>query len=113
MTREELFKKNFPEYVTEKGECLNPYWDLFNAGIECATYELNKGCIQILTKEKAELEAQIEKMKSQYDYAFNQLCKSREILCSMLSQYRDRKEIDYSTRECGEKILKEGVYNND
>lgn len=60
-----------------------------------------------------ELEAQIEKMKLQYDYAFNQLCKSREILCSMLSQYRDRKEIDYSTRECGEKLLKEGVYKND
>ena len=61
----------------------------------------------------AELEAKIEKMKSQYDYAFNQLCKSREILCSMLSQYRDRKEIDYSTRECGEKLLKEGVCKND
>ena len=57
-----------------------------------------------------ELEAQIEKMKSQYDYAFNQLCKSREILCSILSQYKDRKEIDYSTRECGEKLLKEEVY---
>lgn len=63
-------------------------------------------------KRIAELEAQIEKMKSQYDYAFNQLCKSREILCSMLSQYRDRKEIDYSTRECGEKLLKEEVYKN-
>lgn len=59
-----------------------------------------------------ELKVQIEKIKSQYDYAFNQLCKSREILCSMLSQYRDRKEIDYSTRECGEKLLKEGVYKN-
>ena len=56
---------------------------------------------------------QIEKMKSQYDYAFNQLCKSREILCSILSQYRNRKEIDYSTRECGEKLLKEGVFKND
>lgn len=41
MNEEELFKKNFPEYVTEKGMCLSPYWDLFNAGIECATYELN------------------------------------------------------------------------
>ena len=51
-------------------------------------------------------------MKLQYDYAFNQLCKSREILCSMLSQYRDRKEIDYSTRECGEKLLKEELYKN-
>ena len=59
MTKEELFKKNFPEYVTEKGACLSPYWDLFSAGIECATYELNKGCIQILTKENAELKNQV------------------------------------------------------
>lgn len=55
MTKEEVFKKNFPEYVTEKGECLSPYWDLFSAGIECATYELNKGCIQTFIKENAEL----------------------------------------------------------
>ena len=60
---EELFKKNFPEYVTEKGMCLSPFYDLFSAGIECATDELNKGCIQTLTKENAELKVQIEKMK--------------------------------------------------
>lgn len=30
----ELFKKNFPEYVTEKGMCLSPFWDLFSAGLE-------------------------------------------------------------------------------
>ena len=59
MTKEELFKKNFPEYVTEKGACLSPFWDLFSAGIECATYELNKGCIQTLTKENAELKARL------------------------------------------------------
>lgn len=69
--------------------------------------------IGMLNSKIAGLKQQIEKKKSQYDYAFNQLCKSREILCSMLSQYRDRKEIDYSTRECGEKLLKEGVYKND
>ena len=66
-----------------------------------------------LQNQVKELEAQIEKMKLQYDYAFNQLCESRKILCSMLSQYRDRKEIDYFTRECGEKLLKQGVYKND
>jgi regulator of replication initiation timing len=60
-----------------------------------------------------ELETQIEKMKKQYDYAFSQLCESREIVCSMLSQYRDKKEIDYSTRERGEKLLKQGVYINE
>lgn len=83
------------------------------------TFESYLSCYDCLQKyvsaerRIAELETQIEKMKSQYDYAFNQLCKSREILCSMLSQYRDRKEIDYSTRECGEKLLKEGVCKND
>jgi hypothetical protein len=63
MTKEELFKKNFPEYVTEKGVCLSPFWDLFSAGIECATYELNKGCIQTLTKENTELKEQLTKAK--------------------------------------------------
>lgn len=65
MTKEELFKKNFPEYVTEKGACLSPFWDLFSAGIECATYELNKGCIQTLTKENAELKVQVEKLQNE------------------------------------------------
>ena len=60
-----------------------------------------------------ELEAQIAKMKSQYDYAFNQLCESREIVCLMLSQYKNKKEIDYSTKERGEKLLKQGVYKYD
>ena len=64
-------------------------------------------------KRIAELEAQIEKMKLQYDYAFNQLCESREIVCLMLSQYKNKKEIDYSTRERGEKLLKQWVYKND
>lgn len=60
MTREEIFKKNFPQYVTEKGVCLSPFWDLFDAGIEAATFELNKGIIQVLTKENAELKADYE-----------------------------------------------------
>ena len=66
-----------------------------------------------LEKRIAELEAQIEKMKSQYNYAFNQLCESREIVCLMLSQYKNKKEIDYSTKERGEKLLKQGVYKYD
>ena len=66
-----------------------------------------------LTDKVKELEAQIEKMKSQYNYAFNQLCESREIVCLMLSQYKNKKEIDYSTRERGEKLLKQGVYKYD
>ncbi len=78
MTKEELFKKNYPEYVTEKGECLSPYWDLFSAGIECATYELNKGCIQILTKEKAELEQKLAKETDQRIYNFNKSIEWKE-----------------------------------
>lgn len=63
MTEEEVFKKNFPQFCTEKGECLSPFYDVFEAGVELATAELNKGIIQSLTKENAELKAQIEKMK--------------------------------------------------
>ena len=66
-----------------------------------------------LTDKVRELEQQIEKMKSQYDYALNQLCESREIVCLMLSQYENKKEIDYSTKERGEKLLKQGVYKYD
>lgn len=63
MTDEEFFYKSFPQYCTEKGKCLSPFYDLFEAGVEIATAELNKGIIQSLTKENSELKAQIEKMK--------------------------------------------------
>ena len=139
MTEEEYFRKNNPDFCYGE-KPLSPYWDLFQDGVEFGERQSEKeiadlketnailsesvainhkdleykvSVIEQRNKRIAELEQQIEKMKSQYDYAFNQLCKSREILCSMLSQYRDRKEIDYSTRECGEKLLKEGVYKND
>lgn len=42
MNGEELFKKNFPEYVTEKGMCLSPYWDLFSAGMEAGETKWHK-----------------------------------------------------------------------
>lgn len=64
MAKEELFKRYFPEYVTEKGTCLSPYWDLFSAGVECATFELNNGCIQTLTKENAELQDKLKNLSS-------------------------------------------------
>lgn len=44
MSEANFFKKNFPQFVTEMGECLSPYWDLFDAGVEYATHELDKGC---------------------------------------------------------------------
>lgn len=42
---------------------LSPYYDVFGAGVEIATAELNKGIIQSLIKKNVELETQIEKMK--------------------------------------------------
>jgi hypothetical protein len=39
---EELFKKNFPEYVTEKGMCLSPYWNIFCAGLEAGEPKWHK-----------------------------------------------------------------------
>lgn len=42
MTSEEIFKKNFPQFVTEKGVCLSPFWDLFDAGIEAGRLQWHK-----------------------------------------------------------------------
>lgn len=64
--------------ITAKGMCLSPYWDLFNAGIECATYEFNKGCIQTLTKEKADLERENEELNIK-------LLKAKEIIKKLLN----------------------------
>lgn len=95
MTKEELFKKNFPEYVTEKGACLSPFWDLFSAGIECATYELNKGCIQTLTKENAELKARLFCTKETCDNCGFVKCENfqrqrKSEPCSVYISYKDR-----------------------
>ena len=104
MTNDEL-KKEATEYALEWGDKTDGTYACCRDGYLAGAEPREKRIL--------ELEAQIEKMKLQYDYAFNQLCKSREILCSMLSQYRNRKEIDYSLRDCGEKLLKEGVFKND
>ena len=80
MTREEIFKKNFPQYVTEKGVCLSPFWDLFDAGFEAATFELNKGIIQVLTKENAELKETVTKMNNVIIGTFSNLTKAKEVI---------------------------------
>lgn len=77
---EEIFKKNFPQYVTEKGVCLSPFWDLFDAGIEAATSELNKGIIQVLTKENAELKETVTKMNNVIIGTFSNLTKAKEVI---------------------------------
>lgn len=99
-----ILRKRNAELIQENEE--------MKKGLGCETCQIHLEFAK-LNQKITELEAQIEKMKSQYDYAFNQLCESREIICLMLSQYRDKKEIDYSTRERGEKLLKQGVYKND
>ena len=106
MTKEKL-ETEAREYLAEHSEYSEAFGQTFVA-VDTLT-----AMVGFAEQETKELEAQIEKMKLQYDYAFNQLCKSREILCSMLSQYKDRKEIDYSTKERGEKLLKKGVYKYD
>ena len=55
MTKEELFKRNFPDYC-RGDECLSPYFDMFEAGIEIATTQMDVKTIK-------PLQTQIEKMK--------------------------------------------------
>ena len=54
MTKEELFKRNFPDYC-RGDECLSPYFDMFEAGIEIATKEMDVKTIK-------PLQTQIEKV---------------------------------------------------
>lgn len=57
----DFFKENYPEYVTEKGECLSPYWDLFSAGVICATFELNNKIAELKAYNEKLLDGDIEK----------------------------------------------------
>ena len=57
----DFFKENYPEYVTEKGECLSPYWDLFSAGVICATFELNNEIAGLKAYNEKLLDGDIEK----------------------------------------------------
>lgn len=68
MTLEEKFAEMFPEYVAGS-VFLSPYWDLFEAGAEIATEEMQedlkhkKIAIQNRKARIKDLEKQIEKMK--------------------------------------------------
>ncbi len=107
MNKEELEKDYYADRPTE------PYSDDDSPNDWANIAHYAEENLEKAFKRIAELEAQIEKMKSQYDYAFNQLRESREIICLMLSQYKNKKEIDYSTKKRGEKLLNQGVYKND
>ena len=48
--------------------------------------------------------------KKDYNHIYNQLCEAREIICKMLSSYKDKKEIDYSTIKRGEGLLKKDIF---
>ncbi len=89
-TTEELFKKNFPQYVTETGYYLSPYWDIFAEGVGLAAHELRESLNETeellskqieatykLDSENAILQSQVEKMK-----------------CDVLSLVKDRMNDD-------------------
>lgn len=50
MTTEELFKKNFPQYVTKGGVCLSPFWDIFCAGLDAGEEKAKKEIEEELLK---------------------------------------------------------------
>lgn len=59
MTREEAFRKNFPEYCRGE-ECLSPYFDLFCAGLEIENSQMYEKTVK-------PMQEQIEKMKCCYN----------------------------------------------
>lgn len=81
MVKEELFKKYYPEYVTEKGECLSPYWDLFSTGIECATFELNNEIAELKAYNEKLLDGDIEKHNKIVELEDQLTLKDEELNC--------------------------------
>lgn len=86
MTKEELFKRNFPDYC-RGDECLSPYFDMFEAGIEIATKEMDVKTIK-------PLQTQIEKMKScdNCKYYFSSDCATSKKHCRDCSR-KDKWEL--------------------
>ena len=80
MTREEAFRKNFPEYCRGE-ECLSPYFDLF-----CAGLEIEKS--QMYEKTVKPMQEQIEIMKNQWN------CKNNNGYCvSSICPCKDKWEL--------------------
>lgn len=88
MTTEELFKKNFPEYITEKGECLSPYWDLFSAGYETLEKENAE-----LKKELTKRSEQIEALNKDKVYFSDALDKQIEATYKVVEELNEAKNI--------------------
>jgi hypothetical protein len=49
--------------------------------------------------------------KKEYNYVIKQLCEAREIICSMISEYEEKNELNYFTINRGKKLLKKGLFN--
>jgi len=60
--------------------------------------------------EKEDKKEMTTEEKKDYNHIYNQLCEAREIICKMLSSYKDKKEIDYSTIKRGEGLLKKDIF---
>lgn len=52
-----------------------------------------------------------DKEKKEYNYVIKQLCEAREIICSMISEYKRKNELDYFTINRGKELLKKGLFN--
>lgn len=117
----DFFKENYPEYVTEKGECLSPYWDLFSAGVICATFELNNKIAELKAYNEKLLDGDIEKhnkiveLKEQVDAlanvnikAQNIIGKAKEIIKRLLKEtYGEGWNYSLQVKAEAEKFLKE------
>lgn len=49
--------------------------------------------------------------KKEYNYVIKQLCEAREIICSMISEYKRKNELNYFTINRGKELLKKGLFD--
>ena len=52
-----------------------------------------------------------EHMGADLEYVFRQLCEAREIICSMILEYKKQREIKYDTMQKAKELLNKGVFN--
>lgn len=50
-------------------------------------------------------------MGADLEYVFRQLCDARKIICSIILEYENKKDIDYGTMQKAKELLKKGVFN--
>lgn len=103
----DFFKENYPEYVTEKGECLSPYWDLFSAGVICATFELNNKIAEL--KDKLNNLASVAKVRlANWQKYSKELKEAKEIIKRLIKEtYGEGWNYSLQVKVEAEKFLKE------